>query len=147
MARKPGVGIKKKQGYFHAGHFASLIEGIFQDAINAVGNAGQKAIMLELFENSAQAILNAAQLKQRPGKRIYESIMALSIRQDKYNAADEIVKEIAEKLAQAWDDAYAGDSVGSKMFQQLSPEDFIDTPPSLASNYIQIRIKLLGGRL
>jgi len=147
MARKPGVGIRKKQGYFHAGHFASLMEGIFQDAINAVGNAGQKAIMLELFENSAQAILNVVQLKQRPGRTIYESIMALSIRDDKYNAVDEIVKEIAEKLAEAWDDSYAGDSIGSKMFQQLTPEDFIDTPPSLASNFAQIRIKLLGGRL
>lgn len=147
MARKPGVGIRKKQGYFHAGHYAALMEGIFQDAINAVGNAGQRAIMLELFDNSSQPILNAVQLKRRPGKRVYESIMALSISDDKYNAVDEIVKEIAEKLAQAWDDAYAGDSMGSKMFQQLTPEDFIDTPPSLASNYIQIRIKLLGGRL
>lgn len=147
MARNVGVGRKKKEGYWSVGHFTTLVEAIFQDAINAVGNVGQKAIMIELFQNSVPGIVEISSRKMKPSKSIYKSVMALSIRQDKYEAVDLIIDEIAEKLPTAWDDSYAGDGEDQKLFNRLGPDDFIDTPPSPASGMTTLRIKMLSGLL
>lgn len=138
---------KKKEGFFHEGHYASLIQGIFQNAINKVGNAGQIAILEELFENSFGALVKAGQLKRRPGRGTNKSIMAISISSEKYDAVDIIVEEMADQISQAWDDSYAGDGISEKLFLKLSPDNFITTVPSSAASMYGFRATLINGRL
>lgn len=138
---------KKKEGFFHEGHYASLIQGIFQNAINKVGNAGQIAILEELFENSFDALVKAGQLKRRPGRGTNRSIMAISLSTDKYDAVDEIVDVMADEISQAWDDSYAGDGINEKLFLKLGPDNFITTVPSSAASLYGFRATLINGRL
>lgn len=138
---------KKKEGFFHPEHYASLIQGIFQNAINKVGNAGQVAILEELFENSFDALVKAGQLQRRPGRGINRSIMAISLSADKYDAVDEIIDVMADEITQAWDDSYAGDGISEKLFLKLSPDNFITTVPSSAASMYGFRATLINGRL
>lgn len=138
---------KKKEGFFHEAHYAALIQGIFQDAVNKVGNAGQVAILEELFQNSFSALVKAGELQRRPGKGTNRSIMAISISAEKFNAVDEIVEEMADQITQAWDDSYAGDGISEKLFLALTPENFITTIPSNAASMYGFRAAMINGRL
>lgn len=139
--------VKKKEGFFNAAHYESLIQSAFQNAINKTGNAGQIAILEELYEISGPALLKAGQLKRRPGRSVNRNIMAISISPEKYDAVDLIVEEIADQISQAWDDSYAGDNLGDKLYLQLGPDDFITTVPSSAASLFGFRAKLINGLL
>jgi hypothetical protein len=138
---------RTKEGYFNGNHYAALIAGIFQNALNKVGNAGQVAILEELLEKSYVPLQKIANIRKRPSPSINKSVMALSISQDKYDAVDEIIAEMADQISQAWDDAYAGDNIGDKLFMKLSPADFIVDTPSIAASTYGYRARMINGLL
>jgi hypothetical protein len=138
---------RKKKGYFNGNHFAALLASIFQNALNKVGNAGQVAIIEELFEKSYVPLQKIANLRRRPSPSIYKSVMAVSISRDKYDAIDEIIAEMADQISYAWDDSYAGDNIGDKLFMKLSPADFIVDPPSVAASTYGYRARMINGLL
>ena len=118
---------RSKSFFFNTGHFLQLYEAIFIDAINATGNAGQSAILNEIYETSA---VIAAGFRTRPGPNTCRALFLVCSNPDKYVAVKYILEEIAGKVPEAWDDSQAGDNKGQKMYLSIAPEDFIDTPPS-----------------
>jgi hypothetical protein len=138
---------RKKEGYFNGNHYAALIAGIFQNALNKVGNAGQVAILEELLDNSYEALQKAGQLQRRPSPSINKAIMSVALSPAKYDAVDEIIAEMADQISEAWDDSYAGDGVNAKMFMMLDPSNFITETPSKAANLYGYRAKMINGLL
>ena len=130
--------------WFHTGHFVELADGIFTDAINATGNAGQVAILDEIYQNSIPILVEFAEAGRKPSKTIYKSLFVLSSSPEKYNAVSQILLEVAEKLSKAWDDAYAGDNAGEALYLEYNAGEFINTPPSANALMYGFRASFYG---
>lgn len=136
--------LSKKKGFFHTEHFISLCDGIFVDAINATGNAGQIAILNEIYEKAIPILVTLSELGRKPSKTVLKSLFVVASSPEKYNAVSEILLEVAIKIGKAWDDAYAGDSQGQAMFLQTEAGDYINTPPSANALMYGFRASFYG---
>jgi hypothetical protein len=138
------LALTKTGGWFHTDHFVSLVDGIFTDAVNATGNAGQVAILNEIYENSVPVLIELAELGRKPNKTILRSLFVVSSSPEKYNAVSDTLLEVIEKMGKAWDDAYAGDSQGQKLYLEYSAGEFINTPPSANALMYGFRASFYG---
>lgn len=150
-----GVGVSSQQsyqsakpskgnpGYFNQSYFGELVNSIFQDSIDATGNAGQVAILEQMYENSIDAILQISSIGRRPNKTIYKSAMLLGSSPEKFNAVSIICEEIAEKLCKAWDDAMGGDASGIKLYMDLGPDYFNTNTPTMNALQYGLRASMI----
>lgn len=132
------------QGYFNIEHFLTLVDAIFTDAINATGNAGQIAILQEIYEVSVPFLANIAQARKKPSRSVLKSLFVLSSSPEKYLAVSEILEEVTIKIGDAWDDSYAGDSSGQTLYLSIGPQELVDTPPSTNALMYGFRASFYG---
>jgi hypothetical protein len=120
-------------GWFHTDHYVELLNGIFDNAISQVSNAGQVAILNELYNHIQPPMVKIASIGRKPNKTTHKAVFVLIIGGDKYNAVKNILEEIATDMVTAWDDAMGGDGAGMKMYLSLGANTFKTAIPSLAS--------------
>lgn len=130
-------------GYFNAMYYASLVNEIFKDAIDATGNAGQVAILEQMYTNSIDAIMTISGIGRKPNKTVFKSAMLLGSSPEKFNAVSQICEEIATKLCEAWDDANGGDSKGIKLYMDLGPDYFNTNTPTMNALQYGLRASMI----
>jgi hypothetical protein len=135
---------KKEVGLYH---FLILAEAIFENAINAVGNAGQASILVELQEGSLEPMAKIlAGKSEQPPRSFFRSLFVVVIGGEKYEAIKIIIEEMIDQLVEAWDDATLQDRRQKiKMFLKTQPEDYMTNAPSLNGQMWAARARILRG--
>lgn len=132
-------------GWFHTSHFVQLVNDAFTNAINQTSNAGQIAILNEILNNGIEPLIKlASSSKRKPSPSIMRSFFVIVVGPEKANAVENITKDLAIQIIQAWDDATAGDGVRDKMYLNIAPGQFITTVPSTNALKYQNRIRLIN---
>jgi hypothetical protein len=130
-------------------HFQYLVEAIFENAINAVGNTGQAFILVELKQKCIDPMIKIiAGSKRQPGKGFFRSLFFVTIGDEKYNAVSKIIEEMIEQLIEAWDDStLQDDRTQIRMFLKTSPEDYLTNTPSPEGQMWAARARMVRGLL
>jgi hypothetical protein len=128
-------------------HFLILVDAIFENAINAVGNVGQAFIITELKEKSVEPMARIIVGSNRqPGKGFFRSLFMVAIGPEKYNAISIIIEEMIEQLVEAWDDSTLEDSRQKiKIFLDTNPESYMTNAPSLNGQMWAARARMVRG--
>lgn len=121
MPRKITGGGLSAFGFFNEGYFRALTVEVFAVGKSKVGNPGQLAILNEISTDQFQdELVRVSTLGKRPTKTVYENVFYLALGNEKFEAIDLIITEMAELLYWAWDDATGGDGMGLKMYLEGS---------------------------
>ena len=137
----------KSKPYFNEEHFRSLAQAIFQNAINATGNAGQIAILEQMYENCIDTFVKISSIGRKPSRSVWQSAMVLGSSPEKYSAVSEIALEISEGLGFAWDDANGGDAKNIKLYLDLGPDYFQTNVPTTNALTYGMRARMIRGGL
>lgn len=104
-----------RDGYWDQYYWESTYPDILADQEYKAGNPGQETIL------SGDWLYSADFYCRLYGESFttedFLARLRLDLGDDKYNAVSIISEECAEELLLAWDDAYAGDSIGPALFR------------------------------
>jgi hypothetical protein len=104
----------------------NLWEEAYTDVIDSqkdkAGNAGQETLLGDdYFANHAKDYCRTNGKDYNPEDFI--SYVQNHLGDEYYNAISEITEECANELYEAWDQSYAGDNIGEKMFGDYTPKN------------------------
>lgn len=137
---------KKEIGVFH---FLYLYDAIFENAINAVGNPGQAAILVEIEEDCREPMVKIiVGSSRKPGKGFFRSLFVTVAGTEKYNAVSQILEVVIYQLVEAWDDSTLYDArTTSKMFLDTNASNYITNAPNPQAQMWKARAKVISGLL
>ena len=130
-------------------HFLYLYDAIFENAINAVGNPGQAAILAEIEVDSRDPMVKLiVGTSRQPGKGFFRALFVTVAGSEKYNAVSQILEEVIYQLVEAWDDSNLYDERDKiKMFLSTNPEDYMTNAPNPQAQMWKARANYISGRL
>ncbi len=103
------------EGYFDQEFWEESYPPILEEQIYKAGNPGQEAILSgDFLEAADEYCLEQGETYTIEG---FMGYLQDQLDEDKYNAISIIIEECAEQLVDAWDNSFAGDGVGMRMYR------------------------------
>lgn len=113
-----GIGYRRRgggEGYFDQEWWEGEFPPILEEQIYKAGNPGQEAILSGDFLEAATDYCIERGEEYTPEDFI--AYLQEQLDEDKFNAISIIIEECAEQLLEAWDNSFAGDGTGAKLFR------------------------------
>lgn len=111
--------VTSRTGYLDDNLWEEAYTEVIESQVDKAGNAGQTTLLGDdYFGNYAKDYCRDNGKDYNPEEFI--SYVKNLLGDDYYNAINEIIDECSEELYEAWDDSYAGDNMGEKLFNSLS---------------------------
>jgi hypothetical protein len=130
-----GPGGNFQDGFFASDDWEKNYPPILEDQLNKYGNPGQEIILNEYF-------YPAAEFYCKENGELFEeeefiSYIREAIGDEKFDAIDLIVEDCAAELVIAWDDSFAGDGFGDKMFRsrRFNEDSYYGSMGAAFANY------------
>jgi hypothetical protein len=123
---KASIKRQKKQmsGNQIEGHFGYLLEAIFTEALDQVGNQGQATIVRDLYFGTRDILIGQA-LNPIFNKTFVQTVFIQFLGVDKYLAIEEIIKTtLIPNVILAWDDTILNEGSGPRLFLKLNASFF-----------------------